>query len=103
MGLGNITEEDRQQAQVLAVKRQKRLRGKTRLQIDRNTWIYVPKKITRSKRRLKAYLQQREERIRAKKRQDREEKIARQQRSKEAAKANKEKREAEKLYNYCEQ
>ncbi|EAY29946.1 hypothetical protein [Microscilla marina] len=62
-----ITWEDRRKAKVLAQIRQKRLRGKVRVQINQNTWIYVPKKIARSKRKLRAFLSCRDRKLLEKK------------------------------------
>lgn len=70
MSRESITEQHKHEAKLLAQKRQKSLRNKVRVQIDYNTWIYLPKKLARSKRKLKAYLAAREERIRARKKEE---------------------------------
>ncbi|WP_299464006.1 hypothetical protein [uncultured Microscilla sp.] len=87
-----ITWEDRRKAKVLAQIRQKRLRGKVRVQINQNTWIYVPKKIARSKRKLRAFLSCRDRKLLEKKALETQVKTDRRQRGKASAMKTKKQR-----------
>ncbi|WP_299465699.1 hypothetical protein [uncultured Microscilla sp.] len=96
MSRESITEQHKREARLLARQRQKGLRNKVRVQVDHNTWIYLPKKLARSKRKLKAYLVARAERIRDKKDQEEQAKAGRIARNKAAAKARRLKRRSKK-------
>ena len=87
MSRESITEQHKIEAKLLAQKRQKSLRNKVRVQINHNTWIYLPKKLARSKRKLKAYLVAREERIRGRKKEEQQLIADRVARNKATAKA----------------
>lgn len=81
--------DHRRKALALAELRQARFAGKTKVQINHNTWIYVPKKIARSKSKLIAFLRQREERLQASQLWDAQEKAGRQRRRKAAIRERK--------------
>ncbi|EAY29816.1 hypothetical protein [Microscilla marina] len=87
MSRESITKQHKREAKLLAQQRQKDLQNKVKVQVDHNTWIYLPKKLARSKRKLKAYLAARAERIREKKDQEEQIRAGRIARNKAAAKA----------------
>lgn len=78
----NIHQAQWQKAKEIAQKRQKRFKRQVKVQIASGTWIYVPKEFTRSKKKLRSFLEERKERIRQKTRQEAQKQKDRQQRSK---------------------
>lgn len=90
-----INQAQRQRAREIAQKRQKRFKRQVRIQIASGTWIYVPKEFTKSKKKLRAFLEQRKERVRQKTRQEAQKQKDRQQRSKVSYKTYEGHRKAE--------
>ena len=82
-------------AKQLAQQRQKRFKRQTKIKVAPGTWIYVPKEIARSKKKLRAYLEKRQERLRQKAQLENQLKKDRQRRSKTTYHANKGQRKAE--------
>ena len=82
-------------AKELAKKRQKRFKRQVKVKVARGTWIYVPKEMAKSKKKLRAFLEKRQERMRQKAEQENQRQKGRQQRSKVSYKTYKGQRKAE--------
>ena len=89
-----ITHTQYLRAKQLAQQRQKRFKHQTKVKVAPGTWIYVPKKIAHSKKKLRAFLEKRQERLQQKARLENQLKRDRQQRSKTTYHANRNQQQA---------
>lgn len=90
-----INQAQWERAKTIAEQRQKRFKHQVKVKIAPGTWIYVPKEFTKSKKKLRAFLEQRKERVRQKTRQEAQKQKDRQQRSKVSYKTYEGHRKAE--------
>ena len=77
-----INQAQWERAKTIAGERQKRFKRQVKVQIARGTWIYVPKEFTKSKKKLRTFLEKRQERLRQKKQLENQLKRDQQQRRK---------------------
>jgi len=90
-----ISHTQRLRAKEMALKRQKRFKRQTKVKVAPNTWIYVPKEIARSQKKLLVFLEERQERLQQKALLEEQMKKDRQLRSKTSYHTNKDQRKAE--------
>lgn len=84
----SIHREQWLKAKELARKRQKRFKRQVKVLVASGTWIYVPKEVAKSKRKLKKFLAERTARMQQKAQTEAQILRERQERSKASFKAN---------------
>ena len=90
-----INRAQKERAKKIAQKRQKRFKCQVKVQVASGTWIYIPKEFAKSKKKLRAFLERREERMRQKAEQEAQKQKDRWKRSKVSYKTYEGQRKAE--------